>query len=46
MNELKVVRNRRKINGLTTTCLVDFDGPSDSVAEIIGNSSSVSEVVL
>jgi hypothetical protein len=46
MNELKVVRNRRKINGLTTTCLVGFDGPNDSVAEIIGKFSTASEVVL
>jgi len=40
---LKVVRNRRKINGLTVTCLVGFDGPNDSFKEIIGKFSSASE---
>jgi hypothetical protein len=46
MNELKVARNRRKINGLTTTFLIGFDGSNDSVVEIIGTFSSASEVVL
>jgi hypothetical protein len=46
MNELNVLRNRRKINDLMTIC---FDGSGDSVVEVIGtfsSSSSSSEVVL
>ena len=43
MNELTAVRNRRRINGLVATCLVV--GFGDSVTEIAGQFSSVSQVV-